>query len=561
MTDVGERHASASLAAEAAIERRSMRPELNVWTSLVPEDELRTDAARVDRAVARGVVLPLAGLSFAVKDNIDVARVPTTAGCRAFAYTPDRSSPVVAQLREAGAVFVGKTNLDQFATGLVGTRAPDFGACRNPIDPAFIAGGSSAGSAIAVATGMVDLALGTDTAGSGRVPAACCGVVGLKPTRGLISTQGVVPASRSFDCVTWLTTSAGDAARAHALSTRAVHQTPVPTRLRIGVPFDVEWFGEDDAAARFDAAVALLAGTGAELVPIAIEPFVAAGRLLYGSALSTERAAAFGAFAAAHPDAMDPTVLAIVTEAACHRGTDVVDAFAQLAQHQERTRSTWKAVDMLVAPTIVRHPTVEEVLEDPFGPNAALGTYTNFVNLLDLCAMAVPAGHRANGLPFGVSLVAPARAEALLFAMAAVLTGEASPPVPRRTRLAVVGAHLSGEPLNHQLLELGARLVAATTTAPRYRLFDLGTTPARPGMVREPAGGEAIALEVWEFEADGLGTFLPRVPAPLAIGSVELADGSTVLGFLCESYALDGARDITDFGGWRAYRRAATQAP
>jgi allophanate hydrolase len=561
MTDVGARQGSASDAAEVAIERRSTRPELNVWTSLVPDDELRSDAARVDRAVMSGVVLPLAGLSFAVKDNIDVARVPTTAGCRAYAYTPDRSSPVVAQLREAGALFVGKTNLDQFATGLVGTRAPDFGLCRNPVDPAFIAGGSSAGSAIAVATGMVDLALGTDTAGSGRVPAACCGIVGLKPTRGLISTRGVVPASRSFDCVTWLTTSVREAARAHVLSTRSGREKLVPTRLRIGVPVDVEWFGQQDAAALFDTAVAQLAGAGAELVPIAIEPFVAAGRLLYGSALATERAAAFGSFAATHPDAMDPTVLAIVTDAARHRGTDVVDAFELLARHRERTQPTWDAVDVLVVPTIVRHPSIDEVLKDPFGPNAELGTYTNFVNLLDLCAMAVPAGHRANGLPFGVSLVAPAHAEALLFATTAVLTGEASPPVPRRTRLAVVGAHLSGEPLNHQLLELGARLVEATTTAPAYRLFDLGTTPARPGMVRQLSAGAAIALEVWEFDAASLGAFLPRVPAPLAIGSVELADGSTVLGFLCESYALDGARDITEFGGWRAYRNAAAQAP
>ncbi|MDQ1430453.1 MAG: allophanate hydrolase [Actinomycetota bacterium] len=561
MTDTGARRASARDAAEVAIERRRSRPELNVWTSLVPDGELRTDAARVDRAVAHGAALPLAGLSFAVKDNIDVARVPTTAGCRAFSYTPERSSPVVAQLREAGALFVGKTNLDQFATGLVGTRSPDFGLCRNPVDPAYIAGGSSAGSAIAVATGMVDLALATDTAGSGRVPAACCGIVGLKPTRGLISTRGVVPASRSFDCVTWLTTSVRDAARLHARSARAGGERLVPTRVRIGVPIDVAWFGEHDAAARFEAAVAQLAAAGAELVPIAIEPFVAAGKLLYGSALATERVAAFGAFAAAHPDAMDPTVLAIVTEAARHRGTDVVDAFEQLAQHRERTRPTWDAVDMLVVPTIVRHPTIEEVLEDPFGPNSQLGTYTNFVNLLDLCAMAVPAGLRADGLPFGVSLVAPAHAEALLFATAAVLTGEPSPPVPRRTRLAVVGAHLSGEPLNHQLLELGARLVTATTTAPEYRLFDLGTTPARPGMVRQLSTGAAIALEVWEFDAESLGTFLPRVPAPLAIGSVELADGSTVLGFLCESYALDGARDITEYGGWRAYRAAARPAP
>jgi allophanate hydrolase len=547
----------ASVAATKAIERRGARPELNAWTSLVTDAALLEDAARIDAVAAAGTELPLAGVSFAVKDNIDVAGVPTTAGCREFAYTPEQSAPVVQRLIDAGALFVGKTNLDQFATGLAGTRSPDFGRCRNPVDPAFIAGGSSAGSAIAVATGMVDLALGTDTAGSGRVPAACCGIVGLKPTLGLVSTQGVVPASRSFDCVSLFAAAVGDAARALAIAAPSVGGLPVPTRVRLGVPRDIDWFGQSDAAARFDVAVTELADAGAEVVLIDIEPFVATGKLLYGSALAAERAAAFGAFAAAHPSAMDPTVLAIVTAAAQHSGVDVVTAFDVLMQHRTRARPTWERVDAILVPTIVRLPTIDEVLDDPFAPNAALGTYTNFVNLLDLSAIAVPAGHRENGLPFGVSLIARARAEPLLLAMAATLTGEASPPVPRRTRLAVVGAHLSGEPLNQQLLELGARLVAATTTSPFYRLFDLGTTPARPGMVRRPSGGAAIALEVWEFDAAGLGTFLPRVPAPLAIGSVELADGSTVLGFLCESYALEGARDITEFGGWRSYRAQA----
>ena len=273
-----------------------------------------------------------------------------------------------------------------------------------------------------------------------------------------------------------------------------------------------------------------------------------------GSALVAERAAAFGEFAAAHPDAMDPTVLAVVSAAARHQGTDVVRAFEQLAQIRERTLPTWHDVDVIVVPTIARHPRVEEVLRDPFGPNAELGTYTNFVNLLNLCAVAVPAGNRANGLPFGVSLVAPARSDHLVLALAAQLTNEDDFAVPRRTRLAVVGADLSGQPLNHQLLDLDARLVAATTTAPVYRLFDLGTTPARPGMVRVPSGGAAIELEVWELDAPGLGAFVPRVPSPLVIGSVEIADGSVVLGFLCEPHALSDARDITSFGGWRAYR-------
>ena len=541
-------------AAEDAIERRRARPELNVWTYLAPDDELREQARQIDGRAGDGSDLPLRGVPFAVKDNIDVAGVPTTAGCKTFAYTPDRSAPVIDHLVEAGALFVGKTNLDQFATGLVGTRSPDFGICANPIDPDYIAGGSSSGSAVAVATGMVDLALGTDTAGSGRVPAACCGILGVKPTRGMISTYGVVPASRSFDCVSLFTRSCAEAARALSVAAHATW-TPVPTRVRVGVPRELDWFGDRDGPGCFDAAVGALSDAGAELVAVDLDPFLDAGTLLYGSALAAERAAAFGDFAAAHPDAMDPTVLAIVSAAARHSATDVFDAFERLAECRERTLPTWGSVDAVVVPTIARHPRVDNVLADPFGPNAELGTYTGFVNLLDLCAVAAPAGSRANGLPFGVSVVAPAYAEHVLLALAADLMHEDRTPGARRTRLAVVGAHLSGQPLNHQLLELGGRLVSATTTAPIYRLFDLGTAPARPGMIRETSGGAAIAVEVWEFDAPGLGAFLPRVPPPLVIGSVELVDGTTVLGFLCEPHGLRGARDITSFGGWRRYRQ------
>jgi allophanate hydrolase len=546
--------------AEEAIQSRVTRPELNVWTSLVPDDTLRAQAKDIDAKADVGYDLPLRGLAFAVKDNIDVADLATTAGCREFAYTPEVSSPSVAQLVDAGALVVGKTNLDQFATGLVGTRSPDFGICRNPIDPTFIAGGSSSGSAIAVATGMVDIALGTDTAGSGRVPAAACGIIGVKPTRGLISTHGVVPASRSFDCVSIFATSGFDAARALAFTTPDdVDWTPVPTRIRVGVPRTLDWFGDDEASARFDAAVATLAVTGAELVDIDLTPFTDAGRLLYGSALVAERASAFGAFAAAHPTTLDPTVLAIVKDAARHSATDVFEALAALDELRVRSRPTWREVDVIVVPTIARHPTVDQVLADPFGPNAELGTYTSFVNLLGLCAVAVPAGGRANGLPFGVSLVSPAMGEQVLLTLAADLMHEPWPAVPHRVRLAVVGAHLSGMPLNHQLLELDARLVATTTTAPAYRLFDLGTTPARPGMIRDVERGAEIAVEVWELDPAGVGTFMPKVPAPLAIGTVELADGTTVLGFLCESYALSDAQDITDHGGWRAYQTGVAE--
>jgi allophanate hydrolase len=548
---------------EGVIERRRARPELNVWTHLTPDDDLRDEARRLDVAARDGTgdgpERPLAGVPFAVKDNIDVAGIPTTAGCREFAYTPERSAPVVDQLLRAGALFVGKTNLDQFATGLVGTRSPDFGICRNPFNPEYIAGGSSSGSAVAVTTGMVALALGTDTAGSGRVPAACCGIVGTKPTRGLVSTQGVVPASRSFDCVSWFTRSTAEAARALAVTTAnaiAPSSTPVPTRIRVGIPHELYWFGDVDAPELFETAVVALSNAGVEILPVDIAGFIDAGKLLYGTALAAERAAAFGAFAEAHPAEMDPTVLAVVREAARYDATDVFRALEQLDHSRTLTAPTWRRIDAIVVPTVARLPRVADVLQDPFGPNAELGTYTSFVNLLDLCAVAAPAGRRANGLPFGVSLVAPPASEHLLLALAAHLGNEDPPPGPRWTRLAVVGSHLSGHALNHQLLDRGARLVSTTTTAPVYRLFDLGTTPARPGMIREPSGGAEIAVELWELEPAGLGAFVAGVPSPLVIGSVELVDGSTVLGFLCEPHALSGARDITAFGGWRAYREA-----
>ncbi|MDQ1520435.1 MAG: allophanate hydrolase [Actinomycetota bacterium] len=536
------------------------------WTCRVPEAQLRARAATLDAAPrAERDTLPLFGVPFAVKDNIDVAGLATTAGSRAFSYTPGASAPAVQYLLDAGAICTGKTNLDQFATGLTGTRAPDFGICANPIDPDYVTGGSSSGSAALVARGVVPLALGTDTAGSGRVPAACCGVVGLKPTRGRVSTRGVVPASRSFDCVSLFASSCTDVLLAFGVVDdrqptvaygRAGTDGPTPDRWRVGVPRTLEWFGDDDAAARFAAAIERVTALGATLVPFDPEPFLEAAVLLYESALVAERFACFGEFVSAHPAAIDPTVREIVFASAQHDAPSVFRALDRLEHVRAATHALWDTIDAIVVPTVARHPTIAEALLHPVEISRELGTYTNFVNLLDLCAVAVPAGARASGLAFGVQFIAPAFRDRSVLTLASSFCGEPAPPgsaSPSRSPIAVVGAHLRGQPLNHQLVDLGATFVAATTTSRRYRLYDLATTPPKPGLVRDPHRGQAIEVEVWSLEDDAFGRFVRHVRTPLAIGSVELADGAWVPGFVCEPYACSSAREITAFGGWRAY--------
>jgi allophanate hydrolase len=520
----------------------------------------RPSAEEMDAAAVAGAHLPLAGLHFAVKDNIDVAGVPTTAACEAFAHIPERSADAVQRLLDAGAVYAGKTNLDQFATGLVGTRSPRYGACRNPIIPEYIAGGSSSGSAIAVATGEVTFALGTDTAGSGRVPAALCGVVGLKPTPGIVSTHGVVPAMASYDCVSVFATTVGDAVSVfRALGGRGDAEHPPFTRL--GVFDDLEWFGDDDARDQFEKALVHARALGCTVTEVDATPFRAAGALLYGSALVAERHTAFGDFAAAHPDAMDPAVAEIVRRAGEYPATDVFRALATLAALRDETMPTWRSIDALLLPTVARVPTFSESLADPFGPSQELGRLTAFVNPLGLAAVAVPFGIRASGVPFGVSVIGPGGSDAELLALAARFTGESLPATAvdlstRPHRLAVVGAHLTGQPLNHQLTDLGAVWCATTTTAPGYRLFALDTTPPKPGLLRAPGAGGAIEVEVWALDAAGLGAFVAAIPAPLGVGKVELADGSEVTGFLCEPHATEHAQEITAYGGWRAFLAA-----
>ena len=514
---------------------------------------------------------PLAGTPFAVKDNIDVAGVPTSAACPARTTPAQRSATAVRRLLDAGAVPVGKTNMDQFATGLVGTRSP-YGACSSVFSAAHVSGGSSSGSAVAVAAGVVPLALGTDTAGSGRVPAAFNGLVGMKPTRGLVPTRGVLPAAPSLDCVTTFTRTVSLART--ALGVLAGHDPedpwsrPAPAGLPVGVartmrvvavpdgPLDL-----DPAHARAWEAALAHAGTVARLVPVDVGAFLKAAQLLYGGPFLAERLAAFGDLLEPDGPHLDPTVRRIVLGARDISGADVYAGQQRLAELRAVALGTFLGADALLLPVTPGHPTLAEVAADPVGANARLGTYTNMVNLLDLCAVAVPAGLRADGLPFGVQLLAPAFADLPLLDLAARWVGEpVGEPVEvpaHRGLLAVAGAHLTGEPLNQQLVALGGRLHARARTAGGYRMYRVPGPLPRPGLVRGAGGPvEGLEVEVWDLPAAGLGELLPTVAAPLALGPVELDDGSAVPGFLTDPGGVHATRDITASGGWRAYRAA-----
>jgi allophanate hydrolase len=481
-----------------------------------------------------------------VKGNIDVAGLPTTAGCPSYAYQPSQDAPAVAALRAAGAIVLGTTNMDQFATGLVGTRSP-YGAVASALDPTKVSGGSSSGSAVTVALGVADLALGTDTAGSGRVPAAFNGIVGVKPTRGLISTQGVVPACASLDCVTVFARTLPEARRAMAIlaSPAAPPRHPGPWRVAVAPR---EQLGELDPgwAEAYERAAARLRTAGADVRTLDLTPFTQAAELLYEGAFVAERYAAVGEFIDGHQGApdLDPTVARIIAAARDLPAHRLFTDQRRLADLRVRAAAELGDCDALLLPTAPGHPTLAEVAADPVGANTRLGRFTNSANLLDLCGVAVPAGTVGGG-PFGVMLLGPAQCDDRIAEIAALL----EPPL----RVAVVGAHLSGQPLNHQLLALGARLAGTTTTAATYRLYALETAPPKPGLVRVPRDGAAIEAEVWELTAAALGALTAALPRPMALGSVELADGERVSGFLCEPQALSGARDITRHGGWRAF--------
>ncbi|MCB9496765.1 MAG: allophanate hydrolase [Fibrobacteria bacterium] len=521
--------------------------------------------------------LPLYGIPFAVKDNIDAVGWPTTAGCAAFSYEPDRDAPVVARLRRAGAIVAGKTNLDQFATGLVGTRSP-FGVVPNPHDARIVSGGSSSGSAVVVARGTVPFSLGTDTAGSGRVPAGLNGIVGLKPTRGRFSTSGVVPACRSLDCVSLFARSVSDAEFLAGLLEGFEESDPwsrkpdlsAPTgpspSFRVGVPSILEFHGDETAKKAFDHALEHARSIGATLVPVEWAPFAELAGLLYQGPWVSERMVVLEELLATDPGAVHPVVRGIVEKASAFDAVDTFRAEYRRVELAREIQVSLSHLDALIVPTAPIAPTIEEVLDDPFGPNTRLGTYTNFANLADLCAISVPSAPRADGIPFGVTFLAPAWHDHALARIARRWEGGADEtPVRSSTlRIAVLGAHLSGLPLCHQLTERGASLVETTATASDYRFFALpGSHPRKPGLRRCLPGeqGASIQVELWDLPIGQVGSFLGLVPAPLGIGTLELIDGRSVKGFLCESHALEQAEDITSHGGWRAYLASSLGEP
>jgi allophanate hydrolase len=547
--------------------------EDHVWIHLRPEAE----AIAVAEAAADHLCRPLAGIPCAIKDNIDVAGMPTTAACPAFASTPAESATAVRLLEEAGAIVLGKTNMDQFATGLVGTRSP-HGACASVFHPDYISGGSSSGSAVAVAASLVSFALGTDTAGSGRVPAAFNNLVGLKPTRGAVSTTGVVPACRSLDCVSVFALNVDDAEKvldvlieqdAADPYSRPFEDRPVfPRPFRFGVPAtgQLDFLGDADAATLYEKAVARLIDLGGLPTAIDLSPFTATAALLYGGPWVAERYAAVGEFIDAHAAECDPTVAGIIQGGAALTASAAFAATYQLEALRQQVAPVWGTIDFLLLPTTPTIYRIDEVLADPVRLNSNLGKYTNFVNLLDLAALAVPAGFRADGLPLGVTLLAPAFSDFELCHVARHFLGQPQSPAERRQRkalerasgrveLAVVGAHLTGLPLNHQLLDRGAIYLETTETAPDYALFDLaGFNPPRPGLVGVGENrGVSIETEVWSLSERAFGSFVAAVPPPMTIGNVRLKDGRRVKGFLCEEHVTHKATPISAHGGWRNF--------
>ena len=591
--------ATTPVAVAEKLAARADRAAPEIWIHRVPRADLIAAArdleARAQQAGqsdgARERALPLYGIPVAVKDNIDVAGLPTTAACPAYAYVARASATVVQRLTDAGALVVGKTNMDQLATGLVGVRSP-YGIPRNPFDARYISGGSSSGSAVAVAAGLASFALGTDTAGSGRVPAALNNLVGLKPTGGLFSTHRVVPACRSLDCVSIFALTVEDACRvataitavdpadplSRAAATRfdwSIAAAPRAFRFAVVREDDLQFFGDTEAPRLYAAALDRWRALGGTPVPIELAPFVETARLLYDGPWIAERLAPFRELLA-EPDALLPVIREILSEGERVSGVDVFRGLAALDRLRAQVRAVLAGVDFLLVPSTPTIYTVDEVLARPRDLNARLGLYTNFVNLLQLCGLAVPNGFRADGLPSGITLIGLPDRDATLAAYGAAYQRALAGPLGttgRRPRaaagnavpataaapellVAVVGAHLSGQPLNYQLTDVGARLVRTCRTAPRYRLYALpGTTPPKPGLLRVPAGadGASIEVEVWRMDRARFGDFYARVPAPLCFGTIELEDGTSVSGFLCEAHATAGARDISALGGWRSY--------
>jgi allophanate hydrolase len=554
----------------------ALNPDYHLFIHLLSVEELEPYLAALDGRDPGS--LPLYGVPFAIKDNIDLAGIPTTAACPAFAYVPERSATIVEQLLALGAIPLGKTNLDQFATGLNGSRSP-YGACPNSVLPEYPSGGSSAGSSLAVALGVASFSLGTDTAGSGRVPAALNNLVGLKASKGLISTAGVVPACRTLDCVTTFTATAREASQLLALT---AHLDPrdeysrsnplwndgsafgTPRPLLFGVPRaqDLAFFGCPEGPLLFGDAIDQLKALGGEAVELDLSPFLEAARLLYEGPWVAERYSVAGELMEQHPQAVLPVIRAVLAKAPAVTGVQTFRAQYRLQALKALCDKALEGLDCVVTPTIGRPVTLAELAAEPVLRNSELGYYTNFMNLLDYAAVAVPSGFMGNGLPWGVTLFGRAFTDQYLLSVADALqrqqglTASAPTNIARndRARLVVCGAHLDGLALNWQLKLRGARLLEATHSSPDYQLYALaGGPPYRPGMIRVKEGGAAIAVEVWELPSSELGSFLTAIPAPLGLGKVQLADGRWESGFICEPYGLEGAVDISHLGGWRAY--------
>jgi allophanate hydrolase len=569
----------------AQIRAEGERP---IWITLVREEEnLARIAALESDLESRD--LPLFAVPFAVKDNFDVAGIPTTAACPDFSHIADCTAEAVNKLLKAGAILIGKTNMDQFATGLVGTRTP-YGICSSVFHREYISGGSSSGSAVAVAKGQVSFSLGTDTAGSGRVPAAFNQLVGLKPTRGLVSTHGILPACQSLDCVSVFAENCSDAARVLDViagpdakdpysrkSSPGAGATPwSASTFRFGIPEerDLEFFGDNESRQLYAQAIDTLTALGGTAVRFDYEPFREAANLLYKGPWVAERVAAIEPFAKTHSGSMDPTVAQIIGGASRFSAVDAFRAQYSLETLRRKSEQLFDEVDFLLLPTTPTHYTISQIEAAPIELNSNLGYYTNFVNLLDLAAIAIPAGFTLNKLPFGVSLIGKAFTDRGLLQMADLLHRKLasklggsdrplagtppmqSPAAPNGCILmAVVGAHLTGQPLNWQLTQRKARFVCAIRTHPDYRLYALpNSTPPKPGLVYAPGyDGKGIDLEVWAMPEDTVGTFLNGIPAPLSLGTVRLEDGTSVKGFLCEPAGIVGAEEITHLGGWRPY--------
>jgi allophanate hydrolase len=560
-----------------------------VWIYVLPTDSLINQAEAVEKRGRRGDSLPLYGVPFAVKDNIDVACHPTTAGCPAFSYIPQHSGPVVARLLEAGAILIGKTNLDQFGAGLAGDRSP-YGACHNVFDAKYISGGSSSGSAVAVASGLVSFALGTDTAGSGRVPAGCNNIVGLKPTSGLLSTDGMVPSCRSLDCLSIFALTVSDAWQVFEvargalptspLSRPASSQEPDQLNFTFAIPReeDLDFFGDDGQALVFARAVKRLEQLGARKQTIDYKPFREIASLLYEGPWLAERLSAVDEFLAAHPSEVYPVTLALLQGGAAYSAVDAFKAFERLRILRKECLKVFESAQLFVVPTMPCLPTLAEVQNDSKGWSRRLGTYTNFVNFLQLPALALPAGFTQKGLPGGVTFIGPPGSDRRLCEWGTIwqracalplgATGKLLPsekalnvnqqPTPAAegfVRVAVAGAHLRGQPFHQALLRMEGKFVRAARTAARYCfLAFLHLDPPRPGLLRDDDHGGAVTVEIYDFPIVGFGKLVASVAPPLAIGTIELADGEKVKGFLCESWDAKSAVDITDFGGWLAFR-------